>query len=75
MAVTIEVSDKWVRGYVGTTAVVDTRVPMLFYEPAVGKVADRIAFYNELVDVTVDGVILDRPVSVFSQERNRPSSQ
>ena len=42
--------------------------------PAVGKVARRISFYNELVDITVDGVTMDRPVSVFSQARNRPSS-
>ncbi len=24
--------DKWVRGYVGTTPVVDSRAPMLFWE-------------------------------------------
>ena len=28
-----EVTDRWVRGYVGDIAVVDTRAPMLFWEP------------------------------------------
>lgn len=42
--------------------------------PAVGKIVGRIAFYNEMVDVTVDGVELDRPVSPFSEEANRPVS-
>jgi len=42
--------------------------------PAVGKIAGMVAFYNELVDVTVDGVAVERPVSVFSQAGNRPSS-
>ncbi len=40
--------------------------------PAVGKVADKIAFYNELVDITVDDRPQQRPVSVFSQAANRP---
>jgi uncharacterized protein (DUF427 family) len=42
--------------------------------PAVGKIADRIAFYNEAVDITVDGVPQPRPVSVFSDVANRPAS-
>lgn len=42
--------------------------------PAVGKVAGRVAFYNELVDITVDGVLQPRPVSVFSAAANRPGS-
>ena len=42
--------------------------------PAVEKVAGRIAFYNELVDITVDGIIQPRPVSVFSTAANRPGS-
>lgn len=42
--------------------------------PAVGKVAGRVAFYNELVDIAVDGVSMDRPVSLFSREGNRPGS-
>jgi uncharacterized protein (DUF427 family) len=42
--------------------------------PAVGAIKGRIAFYNELVDITVDGVALPRPRSVFSKESNRPSS-
>ena len=40
--------------------------------PAVGKIADRVAFYNELVDITVDGVLQQRPVSLFSAAANRP---
>lgn len=42
--------------------------------PAVGKIANTIAFYNEMVDITVDGVIADRTVSVFSPAGNRPGS-
>ncbi|KAA1418003.1 DUF427 domain-containing protein [Nocardioides humilatus] len=40
--------------------------------PAVGLIADRIAFYNELVDITVDGVPQVRPESIFSKRGNRP---
>lgn len=42
--------------------------------PAVGKIAGRIAFHNELVDITADGVRLERPLSAFSQSGNRPGS-
>jgi uncharacterized protein (DUF427 family) len=42
--------------------------------PAVQKVKDRVAFYNELVDITIDGVAQERPVSVFSSKTNRPGS-
>ncbi len=42
--------------------------------PAVGKVAGLIAFYNEMVDLTVDGVAIPRPVSPFSDPANRPAS-
>ena len=42
--------------------------------PAVGKVAGLIAFYNELVDITVDGSRQPRPESVFSVKANRPAS-
>jgi uncharacterized protein (DUF427 family) len=42
--------------------------------PAVAKVAGRIAFYNELVDITIDGVRQPRPVSPFSARRHRPTS-
>jgi len=42
--------------------------------PAVGRIRDRLAFYNELVDLTVDGVPLPRPVSVFSTRAHRPGS-
>ncbi len=40
--------------------------------PAVGRIRDRIAFYNESVDIAVDGVRLPRPHSVFSDTKNRP---
>lgn len=40
--------------------------------PAVGKVAGMVSFYNELVDITVDGERLPRPVSPFSQAAHRP---
>jgi uncharacterized protein (DUF427 family) len=40
--------------------------------PAVGAITDRIAFYDELVDVRVDGTLRDRPVSPFSSAANRP---
>lgn len=42
--------------------------------PAVAKVAGRVAFYSELVDITLDGVPQPRPVSVFSEPENRPTS-
>jgi uncharacterized protein (DUF427 family) len=42
--------------------------------PAVAKVRDRIAFYNELVDITVDGEPQERPESIFSKAGNRPTS-
>lgn len=39
--------------------------------PAVGAIVDRVAFYDELVDVTLDGVARPRAVSVFSEARHR----
>ena len=42
--------------------------------PAVGTIAHRVAFYDELVDVEVDGVPRPRPESVFSREENRPTT-
>lgn len=42
--------------------------------PPVEKIARRVAFYNELVDVTVDGIPQPRPQSVFSAKANRPTS-
>lgn len=42
--------------------------------PAVGKVAGLIAFYNEMVDLTIDGIGVPRPVSPFSDPANRPAS-
>jgi uncharacterized protein (DUF427 family) len=34
--------------------------------PEMAAIAGRIAFYNERVDITLDGVPLDRPVTHFS---------
>ena len=42
--------------------------------PAVGKIAGRVAFYNEMVDIVVDDVPQVRPVSVFSAPAHRPVS-
>jgi uncharacterized protein (DUF427 family) len=42
--------------------------------PAVGRIRDRIAFYDELVDVTVDGVPQPRPVSPFSEAAHRATA-
>jgi uncharacterized protein (DUF427 family) len=42
--------------------------------PAVGRIAGLVAFYNELVDISVDGVPQERPRSVFSSRANRPTS-
>ncbi len=63
MPVRTELSDKWVRAYVGETAVVDSRAPVLC----------KVAFYNELVDITVEDMPQQRPVSVFSQAANCPA--
>lgn len=40
--------------------------------PAISAIADRVAFYDELVDVEVTGVPRGRPRTVFSDESNRP---
>ena len=42
--------------------------------PAVQRIQDRVAFYDELVDVTVDGVRQPRPVSPFSTAAHRSTS-
>ncbi|WP_220794404.1 DUF427 domain-containing protein [Nocardioides pelophilus] len=41
---------------------------------AVERIAGRIAFYNEVVDITVDGAEQIRPRSPFSTAANRPTS-
>jgi uncharacterized protein (DUF427 family) len=41
--------------------------------PAVAKVAGMVAFYNELVDITLDGRPQERPVTVFSRAEHRPT--
>ncbi|MEV6986370.1 DUF427 domain-containing protein [Sphaerisporangium sp. NPDC051017] len=35
--------------------------------PAAARIRDHVAFYNEAVDIIVDGVKLARPVTVFSE--------
>jgi len=35
--------------------------------PAVGGIRGLIAFYNEVVDITVDGIALERPVTEFNR--------
>lgn len=49
-------------------------VAWCYTEPfaAVGAIAGRIAFYNELVDLTVDDQDLSRPETVFSVQAHRP---
>jgi len=39
--------------------------------PAVALIKDRLAFFNEAVDITVDGEPLDRPVTPFSEMLRR----
>ncbi len=41
--------------------------------PAVTKVAGLVAFYNEMVDLIIDGIPQRRPESPFSTRANRPS--
>jgi hypothetical protein len=43
--------------------------------PAVGAIGGRIAFYNEIVDLRVDGVLLERPESPFSKPEQRPGGE
>lgn len=40
--------------------------------PAVGAIAGRVAFYNELLDITVDGVRLDRPTRLSAVGSSDP---
>jgi len=42
--------------------------------PAVGRIKDMIAFYNEIVDVEVDGAAQKRAVSPFSAKEHRPGA-
>lgn len=42
---------------------------------AIDQVADRISFYNEIVDITVDGEMLERPHSPFSDAKTRPGAE
>jgi len=41
---------------------------------AVSTITGRVAFYNELVDITVDGQERPRPESVFTPAKNRPTT-
>jgi uncharacterized protein (DUF427 family) len=43
--------------------------------PAVGPITERVAFYDELVDVRVDGRLRERPASPFSSAANRPGAE
>ncbi len=43
--------------------------------PAVGQIADRVCFYNEVLDLRVDGTLLERPESPFSKVEHRPGGQ
>lgn len=43
--------------------------------PAVAAIADRVSFYNELVDLRVDGTLLERPESPFSRAEQRPGGE
>ncbi len=40
--------------------------------PAVHEIRSRVAFYNEAVDLVVDGERLERPVTYFSRRLSRP---
>ncbi len=42
--------------------------------PAVGRIRGMVAFYNEIVDVEVDGVPQKRAVSPFSAKEHRPGA-
>jgi uncharacterized protein (DUF427 family) len=42
--------------------------------PAVGRIKDMVAFYNEIVDIEIDGVAQKRPVSPFSAKEHRPGA-
>lgn len=42
--------------------------------PAVGRIKDMVAFYNEIVDIEIDGVAHQRAVSPFSSKAHRPGS-
>jgi len=42
--------------------------------PAVERVKGRVAFYNEIVDIEIDGVAQKRAVSLFSAQAHRPGS-
>lgn len=39
--------------------------------PAAERIRDHIAFYNEVVDIVVDGVRLERPVTFFSERLSK----
>ncbi|QIK75114.1 DUF427 domain-containing protein [Nocardioides piscis] len=43
--------------------------------PAVAPIAGRVCFYNEIVDMRVDGRLLERPESPFSKPQQRPGAE
>jgi uncharacterized protein (DUF427 family) len=53
-------------GYWSTDDVADIAWTYQFPLPAVASIAGLISFYNEKVDITVDGVEIERPVTHFS---------
>lgn len=62
-------------GYWDATGPVDAANVAWSYSrpfPAVGAIEGMVAFYNELVDITIDDVPQERPVSLFSVKANRP---
>lgn len=42
--------------------------------PAVARIQGMVAFYNEVVDLEVDGVRQDRPASPFAAKEHRPGA-
>lgn len=73
-SVRTEPIDKWVRGYVGTTAVVDSRTPLLFWEetfPVPGyafAMEDvRMDLLHPASDQSPDGSFFFRPKGPVSQ--------
>lgn len=64
--VKVEPSHKRVRAFLGGEAVFDTTRPLLVWTyrapfQDAWKVAGLVAFYDEKVDVTIDGVPQERP--------------
>jgi hypothetical protein len=65
---TFEPGERHVRGTIGAVTLVDSRAPVLVWDPirAAEAIKDHLAVYNEVVDIVVDGVALARPESEFT---------